>query len=552
MRSELFAGMGADLNSNPLTVYAPTPLCDTSPCGVQIVLQNLQAVDFASLEPPTGNFTVNTTCAAGQFSDLNATCPNGKVVNLHCNGTEGVVSQICPVIHYSSACNVVGNTNVATGENTGCSVVSYTDTEIVCLCDVMHSAPQRRSLSVSGYNFTEPEGYSVSYVSMLSATADTFVSTILTADNLNASTITKGWRALATLGALAAAVVFGLFWSHHTDNIAKRVNPAPDQSAALVKKESEAKKTKVGKKARFNFRTKKALVNAELAIVEESLPRVLSSRTFTDRFLEEVKQHHRWFGIIFYYSDAFPRVLRVVSLATNAIVMLFIQSITYNLTNPDDGSCALLTTQEECIVPTSPFATGESKCAWVQDSAGSSTDGTCMYIEPDNSIRIILFVAIFCAIVTTPIALTADWIIGNILSAPTKTEVHEEAAREAAGATSLAASAGVLISSRQRLPADPADITNDALAIVPADGAPVDLRKTLVKRKNSSSAALMSYIGMFNSAEKAMEDKLILAACRAELLMLSTKLKKYRDTLPPDQLEEFNRKRSTCIGLFLM
>jgi hypothetical protein len=172
-----------------------------------------------------------------------------------------------------------------------------------------------------------------------------------------------------------------------------------------------------------------------------------------------------------------------------------------------------------------------------------------MYIEPDNSIRIILFVAIFCAIVTTPIALTADWVIGNVLSAPTKPEVTAEAEREAAEAKSVATSAGVLIQPHQKVDEPNNDLVGDALAIVPAGGGSGDLRTTLVKRKNSSSAALMSYIGMFNSAEKAMEDKLVLAACRAELLMLSTKLKKYRDSLPPDQVEEFNCKCSIALLL---
>jgi hypothetical protein len=91
--------------------------------------------------------------------------------------------------------------------------------------------------------------------------------------------------------------------------------------------------------------------------------------------------------------------------------MLFIQSVTYTLTNPDDGSCELLHTQVTCIEPRSPFATGESKCSW---------DGSeCAFIQPTGSIKIILFVAIFSAIISTPIALTADWIVRNILSANT-------------------------------------------------------------------------------------------------------------------------------------
>jgi hypothetical protein len=101
----------------------------------------------------------------------------------------------------------------------------------------------------------------------------------------------------------------------------------------------------------------------------------------------------------------------VVSLATNIIIMLFIQSITYTLTNPDDGSCEALYTRPTCIEPRSPFATGESKCSW---------DGSaCEFIQPSGNTKIILFVAIFSAIISTPIALAADWIVRYILSATT-------------------------------------------------------------------------------------------------------------------------------------
>ena len=436
-------------------------------------------------------------------------------------------------------------------------MLSYTDTSVTCMCDVMHSSSQqqqggmRRLLSSSqSYNFTEPAGYSVSYVSMLESTTSTFASTIETADNLNASTVTKGWRAIATLGALAGAILFGLLWSHYSDNQAKKVQPvteASPSSHALVPSTLEAAKVRAknvrngvnsnankdgsnGTRAgpRYGRKAKKALVNAELALVE-SLPKALSSRTFSDRFLEEVKQHHRWLGIVFHFSDTFPRVLRVISLATNAIVMLFIQSITYNLTNPDDGSCELLTTPAACLQPKSPFATGESKCAWISHSS-SATAGSCVFIQPDNSFRIILFVAIFCAIVTTPIALTVDWIVCNVLSAPT------ESASEDNTTTTSPENADKLL--QAVVPGSSSSKTDSASAAAATNktGRPGQMQR------QSSTSMLVTYFGMFSSEKKMKDDKAILATSRAELLMLSMKLKKYREMLRPDELAEFNGK----------
>lgn len=89
-------------------------------------------------------------------------------------------------------------------------------------------------------------------------------------------------------------------------------------------------------------------------IVDHLLSNTLSSRIFTARCWNEMKHHHRWLYTLFYYSEDFPRVLRITSLATNMIVMLF------NLTNPDDGTCRLNKDRAECVAPRSPYATDEA------------------------------------------------------------------------------------------------------------------------------------------------------------------------------------------------
>jgi hypothetical protein len=43
----------------------------------------------------------------------------------------------------------------------------------------------------------------------------------------------------------------------------------------------------------------------ELTLLEESLPRVLGHQPFAERFTSEVKRHHRWLGVAFFYSDSF-------------------------------------------------------------------------------------------------------------------------------------------------------------------------------------------------------------------------------------------------------
>jgi hypothetical protein len=99
--------------------------------------------------------------------------------------------------------------------------------------------------------------------------------------------------------------------------------------------------------------------------------------------------------------------------------MLFMQSISYNFTKGDDGTCATYTTEAACLAPSSPYSPGASKCYWTV-STQSTNGGYCAFVEPNNSLKIVLFIAIFSAMVTTPIAVISDWIIQNILSAPTE------------------------------------------------------------------------------------------------------------------------------------
>jgi hypothetical protein len=49
-------------------------------------------------------------------------------------------------------------------------------------------------------------------------------------------------------------------------------------------------------------------------------------------------------------------------------------------------------------------------------------------------------------------------------------------------------------------------------------------------------------LGILGNENKAKEDRKILAQCRAEMVMLSMKLKRYRDTLSSADQAEFNSK----------
>ncbi|KAJ1422853.1 REJ domain-containing protein, partial [Ochromonadaceae sp. CCMP2298] len=507
MRAGLVSRARADLRSNPLTLFMSASPCAGGPCTIEVDLAYSREIDFSALNGE-GNETHTFGCPRGDYGTHSANCSNGHTLAVSCNGTESTVAQQCPVTTYSGACSLLGFSG-ETGDS-GCLVKAFTDTTVTCACNVTHPADSRR---LSG-NATS---YSVSYVSMLQSTVDNFASTVRTADDLSAASVTESWRALATVGAIAACLVVGLGLSHRSDHIAKQT------------KAEEKVKVKVGRKGPRRRKTN-VIVNAELAMVEDSLPRVLGSHTFAERLLEELKQHHRWFGVIFYFSSSFPRMLRVVSLFTNVIVMLFVQSITYILTNPDDGSCEQQLTEAECVRDRSAFSSSDPKCAWGRGST-PGTPGSCAFITSDQSLRIILFVAIFCAVVATPISLMADWAILHLLSAPTRGAEEETETEHLA--------AGLLLT-------DSVDKTSEGAGAEGAGGAGgafhsiAPTPQPSVVRRGRSVSSAWSFLCMETDARDVRENKAVGAACRAELASLSLKLQTYRENLRPEERDEFS------------
>lgn len=432
--------------SNPLTIeMIELDGCDDSKCAVEVTLQNIEPINFKNSRESEGVEWVNHTCLANIDSTVNYTCRDGYFLNTACDNytVDTIVSLRCPTAYEVAACNRLlddGSTS-----STGCEVLSFTNTHVVCSCSLFDNGGRRLFNGTSELQ----NGYSVTYVSMAKSVRDTFVETVISAGNLNANTAEQGIPAIVTLGLFASCLTIALLWSHYADRKMKQIvsplSKKKDSSSLATMGSLDSKKAMqtrpVSKTKRIStkspqffdklvaigsgmsnrrnssLRTIKKAINADLQTIEESLPMVLTEQPLYEKFLAEIKRHHRWFAIIFFYSELFPRSLRIISLATNVVVMLFIQSLTYNLTNPNDGICETLSTEETCLEPRSPYDSSKSKCSWYSSTAG----GSCLFIEPDQDFRIILFIAVFSAVVATPIALAADWLIRTVLAAPTKT-----------------------------------------------------------------------------------------------------------------------------------
>jgi len=500
LRSEAFNYLGLSLNSDPVRLQLSSSPCLGSSCTMQVILQNSKAINFYALNSNQSrrladDESVSISCSQGDYSSYNLTCRDGHTIVLHCKGVESIVKQRCPTYQYASTCNALSHDQAV--DSSACQVDSYGSENVSCSCDVTR-----------GYTGDSQSEYSVSYVSMLEATLHSFTSTVETVNTLNVSKVEQGWRALVTLGVLAFSIVIALLWSHYADNQVMKIKPIDGTASSI------AKNIKSSQQRSLLNRKKRVLINRELEMVENSLPKVLSSRSFSQRVADEVKHHHRWIGVIFYFTEDFPRVLRVVSLATNIIIMLFMQSLTYNFTNPDDGTCQTFYSESTCIQPRSAFSTNDPKCSW------TSKTNTCKFIEPDGQIQIVLFVAFFCAIVTTPIALTVDWVINRVLSAPT---VESSPSSNMESTTPLTTS-DLLVTD---------DVNNDTIS--------ASLTNVLnIDRESNRTQSRSMFSNLLRRRQSIEEDNKLIQFSKLEFQTLTRQVKTYRTSLSTVERKEFD------------
>jgi hypothetical protein len=146
---------------------------------------------------------------------------------------------------------------------------------------------------------------------------------------------------------------------------------------------------------------------------------------------------------VFHYSPEFPRAMRVLSLFSSIVIMLFVQSVTYNIADPDDGSCESCEDESCCLSLKSTLNSNEDRCYWApfarsanissSSSSVSSAIGSpgCHFRDIEGDMTRMFIVAMISAVVSAPLALSVQYLIMNVLSKYTSL-TGEEAAKERA------------------------------------------------------------------------------------------------------------------------
>jgi hypothetical protein len=278
-----------------------------------------------------------------------------------------------------------------------CVLVAFDSESTICNCTL-----------TSPIDDNNPIQFSVQSVGL--SVVNEFSSTWRSAGSLTASDVRKSVSVLVTVASIGIffllMVLVGVQWD------------VSDRKTSAAKLTLDAVNTKTLKSSKRSLRLTAFSRNPHSHnrnLIERSLPSVFKSESLWLKFNRQLRVYHRWLGIVFYYSPEFPRSMRLLSLFSSIVIMLFIQSVTYNLADPDDGSCESCEVQSCCLALKSTLNSQEDRCSW--DS--QSQEDSCHFRPISGDLERVFVVAILSAIISAPLSLAVQYLITNVLSLET-------------------------------------------------------------------------------------------------------------------------------------
>jgi len=400
--------------------------CNEPTCTMEIVLQNNNVFKPAHDNSRYLNNNINEIetveiqCSKNIIETKTYICSDGDIVTVPCNGTSSTIIASCRQKNDENLCAQLSRNSIIPST---CKKSSSTNYNITCSCE-----------------FNNSKKIDVNYIAIMKSVYTNF--NLVYRSNITLSQLSREWYVSTFIGCFILLVCSSIIMGYFLDKKDKNLNIYNNTSY------KEYESSKISKKLNYhekeiipmqnnlfvynkpifviNRETKKYYndlnkkpLNSVIYLdnVEEVLPQIFHNKLFINKLIYELQHHHRWLGIIYHFSDVFPRTLRIIALITNMLVMMFFQALTYQLINPNISSCQIYKSENTCIQPRSSFHTGESMCQW------NKSHHVCSLITPDHSIHIVIFVAIFSAVLITPINCISHWIIKNILSQPTEDSI---------------------------------------------------------------------------------------------------------------------------------
>jgi hypothetical protein len=116
------------------------------------------------------------------------------------------------------------------------------------------------------------------------------------------------------------------------------------------------------------------------------------------RFIRAVIREHDWIRMFTYPSLREPRYIRFLIIATDVLILLFLDSLFFGIYYADDGTCEGLSgysghTMQDCLRKPSPVE-GVTKCQW------DPVDELCTLRPPPSTIIFFMIITVIVTILT--------------------------------------------------------------------------------------------------------------------------------------------------------
>jgi hypothetical protein len=445
--------------SPPLVVTLQSPPCSSAspnqsdPCFLRVLLRNkikksTALEDSKSLAFSLVSSSFEVDCVAGLVEDHYYVCPSGDVLTISCNGSSSLKGrQSCPQRSREVGCHVAypssSSSSRAPDVDVSCQLEEQNSSMTICICDLSHVGP------ISGDG---DSAVSFSILSIQKSVVTDFVSTWETAGTLSSADVAGSWVVLLTVGSVGVTFLLMLLIgiAFDSDEADQKFFESDAKSKSWISTQililQSAFKAFVDSLTGQVAPHRSAEIPSGMEVIEridearhsmkfidDSLPSIFKSDSLWTKFKEEVKVYHRWLGIVFYYSPEFPRAMRVLSLFSSIVIMLFVQSVTYNIADPDDGSCESCEDETCCSSLKSTLNSNENRCYWSSATSLSpsppinvtATNGSCYLRQIRDDMTRMFIVAMISAVVSAPFALGIQYLTLHVLSKETRTHADE-------------------------------------------------------------------------------------------------------------------------------
>ena len=126
---------------------------------------------------------------------------------------------------------------------------------------------------------------------------------------------------------------------------------------------------------------------------------LLESKSGWLRFWQAILREHNWIRCFTYPSLRLPRVIRYLTICTELMIILFVDSLFYGILFEDDGSCEEMSgryghTEEECLSVPSRMQSSLSRCVWHEETS------VCELRPPPSTIQFYMVVSIMITLIS--------------------------------------------------------------------------------------------------------------------------------------------------------